>query len=94
MQRDRGASLVEYALIAAACAAAIITAAIGLHGEIRDQFDHVTTTTPATPWAPPPPPPPPADPTGLDPPRTPEQCTWTVDDDGDGVPATATGPCD
>ena len=99
MHRDRGASLVEYALIAAACAAALATGTVALHDGIRAQFDHATATPTPTPWTPATAPPPPADPTGFDPPMEPEMCTWTVDDDGDQEPdpeetTTATGPCD
>ena len=99
MHRDRGASLVEYALIAAACAAVLTATTVSLRDDIRGQFDHVTATPTPTAWTPARDPTPPADPPAADPTGVPEMCTWTVDDDGDQEPdpeetTIATGPCD
>ena len=100
MHRDRGASLVEYALIAAACAAALATGTAALHDGVAAQFGHAVTTPTPTGWTPAPNQTPATDPGGYVPPvQEPCVATWTVDDDGDGEPdpeetTTATGVCD
>jgi len=92
VDRDRGASLVEYAVLLAACAAVLVSAAAGFRAAAADQFAQVAHPLPPATWAPPPTTSSPVVPDeSWSPTGVPALCAWTVDD---GVPATATGPCD